>query len=156
MVGRKTKLNEELIKEAESLLRAGNYTMTVCDYLGIHKSTFYKWLAEGEHAKSGLKKELFDAIKKAEATAEIRNVNIVQKAAEDDWKAAMTYLERKFPDKWGRREKLDADLKHSGEVIDRHEQHTTIDVRHRIEKYGSVIDELIKEGNVRTPSGNDN
>lgn len=114
MVGRKSKLTNELMKEAEMLLRAGNYTETVCDYLGIHRSTWYKWLAEGEHAKSGLKREFFDTIKKAESTAEIRNVNIVQKAAEEDWKAAMTYLERKFPQRWARRDKISADIEHSG------------------------------------------
>lgn len=114
MSGRKSKLTKELIAESSQLIRAGNYAQTVCDYLGIHKSTWYKWMVEGEVAKSGLKREFFDSIKKAEATAEIRNVNIVQKAAEDDWKAAMSYLARKFPDKWGRKESMKADITHSG------------------------------------------
>lgn len=114
MAGRKTKLTKELIKEAEKLLRAGNYAVTVCEYLGIHESTWYKWLQEGATANQGLKRELFESVKKAESTAEIRNVNIIQKAAEDDWRAAMTYLERKFPDRWGRKERVEASIEHSG------------------------------------------
>lgn len=114
MAGRKSKLTQELIKEATSLLRAGNYAKTVCDYLGIHESTWYKWLQEGEAAKSGLKRELFESVKRAESTAEIRNVNIIQKAAEEDWRAAMTYLERKFPYRWGRKERMEAEIQHSG------------------------------------------
>lgn len=114
MAGRKSKLTPELIKEAEALLKVGNYARTVCDYLGIHESTWYKWLQEGEAASKGIKREFFEAIKKAESTAEIRNVKIVNTAAENDWRAAMTYLERKFPDRWGKKDRVEAAIEHSG------------------------------------------
>lgn len=148
---RKTKLTKDLIKEAERLLRAGNYTVTVCQFLGISERTWYNWLNEGEKdleaGKNNLKVQFFQSVKKAESTSEIRNVQVVQNAAQEgDWKAAMTYLERKFPDRWGRREKVSADVSHSGEVVDRHEQHTVIEVKHELKKYESAIDELLQEG----------
>lgn len=115
-IGRKTKLTKSLIKEAEQLIKMGNYVTTVCDYLGIHQSTWYNWLQEGAAAKSGMKREFFETIKKAESHAEIRNVGLIQKAAESDWKAAMTYLERKFPDRWGRKDRITAEMEHSGNV----------------------------------------
>lgn len=87
----------------------GNYTKVVCDYLGICESTWYKWLKDGEKAKSGLKMEFFQSIKKAEAEAQIRNVGIIQQSAKENWQAAAWYLERKFPDMWGRR-KLEVDV----------------------------------------------
>lgn len=132
MAGRKTKLTKELIHEAANLIKAGNYTETVCQYLGFHKSTWYRWMAEGENAKSGLKKEFYLEIKSAESFAEISNVNVVRKAAQEgNWQAAMTFLERKFPEHWGRREKVSADLNHSGEITEKKDYSIT----HKIDEY---------------------
>lgn len=99
---RKSKLTKELIKNASDLIKLGNYTNVVCQYLGINESTWYKWLKEGEKANSGLKREFFKSIKSAESQAEIRNVGRIQNAAQDTWQAAAWYLERKFPERWGR------------------------------------------------------
>lgn len=111
--GRKPKLTKELIKKATDIIRMGNYTETACEYLGIHKSTWYKWLSAGEKANSGLKREFFDAIKKAEAEAQIRNLGIIQQAAKENWQAAAWYLERKFPDQWGKKK---YEVEHKGEM----------------------------------------
>ena len=35
--------------------------------------------------------------------AEVRAVAIIQKKMPDDWRAALAYLERKHPKRWGRR-----------------------------------------------------
>lgn len=141
MAGRKSKLTQELIDEAVKLIKAGNYNETVCQFLGIHKSTWYKWLQEGEAAKSGLKREFFDSIKKAESHSEIRNVQVIQKAAQDgNWQAAMTYLERKFPDKWGRKDKISSDVNHSGE-IQKKEEHT---VTHKIDMYEEAFNRVVE------------
>lgn len=105
-MARKTKLTKDLIEQAEKLIKLGNYNTTVTQYLGIHQSTWYKWMQDGENAKSGLKKELFDRIKSAESHAEIRNVQLIQNAGNNTWQAAAWYLERKFPDRWGNKEKM--------------------------------------------------
>lgn len=115
-MGRKPKLTRKLIEDAEKLIKLGNYNTTVCQYLGIHQSTWYKWLKEGEKAKSGLKKEFFERIKSAESHAEIRNVQLIQQSANESWQAAAWYLERKFPDRWGKKEKVDANVNHSGSI----------------------------------------
>lgn len=60
-----------------------------------------KW---GEKKQTGIYFEFFEAIKKAEAIAEARNVTIIQSAAKDSWQAAAWWLERKHPDEWGRKE----------------------------------------------------
>lgn len=116
MAGRRSKLTKQLIKNAADLVKLGNYTETACAYLGIGKTSWYRWLQEGEQAKSGLKREFWEAIRQAEAQAEIRNIGKIQTAANDDWKASAWYLERKFPDRWGRKEHIDANLNHSGEL----------------------------------------
>lgn len=155
LMPRKTKLTKELMKEAEKLLRAGNYVSVICNYLGIAESTWYRWMEEGEKARSGLKREFWESIKRAESTPEIRSVQVIQQAAQDgDWKAAMTYLERKFPDRWGKRDKVSADVSHSGEVIDRHEQHTTINIKTELQQYNEAIEELFEKGFIESPSQN--
>ncbi|HOQ51860.1 MAG TPA: hypothetical protein PK233_08525, partial [Candidatus Atribacteria bacterium] len=67
-----------------------------------------RWLREGEAAKSGLKRQFWQAIKKAEKEAIIKNVGIIQKAAEEgNWQAAAWWLERKYFQDWGRKDKVD-------------------------------------------------
>lgn len=51
--------------------------------------------------------ELVDMIKSAEAEGEMRAVLAVTSAMRENWTAAMTFLERKHPDRWGRRDRLD-------------------------------------------------
>jgi hypothetical protein len=85
----------------------GNFISVICDYVGIHQSTYFKWMAEGEHASSGLKRKLFEDIKKAESYAEIQAVASIRSAAEQDWKANAWFLERKYPARWGRKEKIE-------------------------------------------------
>ena len=95
--------------EKVSLLLAsladGNYRETACLVAGIPKQTFYQWLKRadaGEDAAIAFK----DAVEKAEAAAEAGLVQNVRQASKlpQFWAAGMTLLERKSPDKWGRRQ----------------------------------------------------
>jgi hypothetical protein len=58
----------------------------------------------------------FRDIKKAEAIMETTLVGLITNATKKDWRAGMTYLERKSPDRWGRRDRTTIDgeinLKH--------------------------------------------
>lgn len=107
-VGRPVKINISLINEAEKLLKAGNYVSTICEYLHIDNKTWYNWLNKGVDAKEEtIYRRFHDIVKTAEAMAEIRAVAIIQQKMTEDWRCAMTYLERKFPHKWGRQYKND-------------------------------------------------
>ena len=107
-LARKSKLTQELIKEAYKLVAAGNYVKDIYPILGIDESTWYRWLSEGEKAKSGLKREFYETIKKAEKDAIARNVALIQRAAQDgNWQAAAWWLERKYFEDWGRKDKVD-------------------------------------------------
>lgn len=109
-MGRPTKLTPEVQDRIIQALKAGNYVETAAEYAGIGKTTFYRWMARGEQASRGIYREFRDAVMRARAEAEARNVAIIQKAAPDDWRAAAWWLERAFPDRWGPRQKLE----HSG------------------------------------------
>lgn len=107
-MARRAKLTQELIEEAYKLVSEGNYDKDVYPILGVSKTAWYKWLSEGEKAKSGIKRDFVNAIKKAEKEAIIKNVAVIQKAAEQgNWQAAAWWLERKYFEDWGRKDKVD-------------------------------------------------
>lgn len=101
----KTKLTPEVQDRIVAALRAGNYQETAAAYAGISAKTFYEWLNRGESDEP--KEEAFrnfrEAVEKAKADAEVRDIALIDKAAHDgSWQAAAWKLERKFPQKWGR------------------------------------------------------
>lgn len=134
--GRPTKLTPELQARMLALLRAGNYVETAAAACGLAKKTFYNWLQKGARAKGGEYHEFAAAVEKAMGEAEARDLLTIDKAAQGydvtvvketvsngvvidrevknsrrfDWQAAAWRLERKFPDRWGRRERVE----HSG------------------------------------------
>ena len=105
----KLKLTEQLIEDAAKLIEAGNYQKHVAQALGVDESTWYRWLREGEQSEdeNDLKYKFYQSIKKAEAKAVARNVALIQRAAQDgNWQAAAWWLERRFPEEWGKKDKL--------------------------------------------------
>jgi len=108
-MARKQKLTKELIKKAEIYLKAGNYDKTVCEFLQIHPSSWYRWLQEGEQATRGLKKEFYDTVKKSRASAEISAVTGILNAGKENWTALAWFLERRFKDNWRKDEKITVD-----------------------------------------------
>lgn len=103
-VGRKSKLTPELQKKLINAIKQGNYYEAACAYVGIDRSTFFLWMKKGEQAKSGKYFELFNAVKQAEAEAEARIVANWQSKVPEDWRAAQAFLEKRFPDRWGKKE----------------------------------------------------
>jgi len=124
--GRPSKLTPKIQEEILRVIKSGNYIETACAYVGINKSTFYEWLKRGAREKDRVAKnprakvrkseqpyvDFSNAVEKALAQAEIRDVAIIGKAAEENWQAAAWRLERKFPERWGRKEKYS--LEHTG------------------------------------------
>ena len=80
-------------------LRQGNNRRAACEAVGIGHTTFYRWLEEDG--------TLRDAVEKAEAEAEQYFVGRVKAATAEQWTAAAWWLERKRPDDWGKRERLE-------------------------------------------------
>lgn len=101
--GRPEKLTPELQQKIVDAIRMGAYIETAAAYAGINKSTLYDWMRRGARAKSGKYKEFSNAIEKALAESEMRDLAVIAKASRENWQAAAWRLERKFPDRWGRR-----------------------------------------------------
>ncbi len=104
-MGRKTKLTPEVQKRICEIIRAGNFAATAASVVGIDESTFYRWMSEGEKATRGQYREFRNAVKKASAEAEQKNVKYIQSAAPKNWQAAAWWLERRNPDTWGRKDR---------------------------------------------------
>jgi len=111
-MGRNTKLTTETIAKLVEALAAGNYIETACDYAGISTATYYGWQKTGESEEATeLHLEFLSAIKKARSDAEIRNVTLIQKAATKGiWQASAWWLERSHPTKWGRQQRITAEI----------------------------------------------
>jgi len=95
----------DLVQRLLACLAEGNYRETACRVAGISKGSFYNWLKRADAGDEAA--ILFvNAVEKAEALAESETVRNVRNASKlpQFWAAGMTWLERKSPDKWGRRQ----------------------------------------------------
>jgi len=104
-MGRTTKLNPELQERIVQAITAGNDNVVSAAYAGIGERTFYRWMEDGDQAASGAMWQFRQAVLKAQADAEVRNVAIVEQAATRSWQAAAWWLERKHNARWGRKER---------------------------------------------------
>lgn len=115
--GRPTKLTPQLQRRIVELIRAGNYASVAAAASGIAERTYYDWLARGSREHHSIYAEFLQTIKEASARAEVEAVSGVR-TADRGWQAHMTWLERRYPSRWGRRARLD-DPPSSGERVAR-------------------------------------
>ena len=104
--GRPGKLTPDVQETILSAVKAGNYPLTAARAARVSEPTFYRWLALGREGKEPYR-ALVEGIKQAEGEAEVNAVAILHKAMPESWQAAMTFLERKFPSRWKRRDEID-------------------------------------------------
>lgn len=90
-------------------IHMGNFAVTACAIENVAESTFYYWLDVGRKdqlaGKASIHATLLESIKKASAIAESANVQLALQGGLG-WQANMTWLERRFPDRWGQQSKL--------------------------------------------------
>ena len=98
MAGRPTKLTPDLQSKMVNLIRAGNYIETASAACGLSKDTFYRWIKEGARLAVDLKQlkllagkkrqeasaliEFSEAIEKAQAASEARDLLTIDRAAQ--------------------------------------------------------------------------
>ncbi len=121
-VGRPTKRQKERVDRLVQVLRTGNTRRAACQFAGISETTLADWISNFPDFR--------EMVERAESEAEVRNVAIVQKAAQErdvvtvkvktvqtaegpvtitekttkremDWKAAAWWLGRRRPRDWG-------------------------------------------------------
>ena len=118
--GRTPLLNATTQDRIVSAVRAGAYLDDAATLVGISRQTLLLWMRNGRDAQDRLDigetitdrdrlyLDFLNAVESARAEAQLRNVAIIQKAAnEGTWQAAAWYLERTNPRKWGRHETVE-------------------------------------------------
>jgi transposase len=103
--GRPCKLTPERQARICQAIAAGNYYEAAAAYGGVHYAIFRMWMVRGEKEKSGKFHDFCEAVHKAEADAEITLVAQWKARAPEDWRAARDFLARRFPDRWGPKDK---------------------------------------------------
>ena len=61
---------------------------------------------KAEGGVGGQFQELLESVKRASAVAESRAIQTI--LADDSWQSKAWYLERRFPERWGRKDRLNA------------------------------------------------
>ena len=148
--GAKVKLTPEIQEKICRALSVGSYMETAAAFVGVHKSTLYEWLKLGAIATKGQYKEFSDAVDRALAQAEVKDLTHISNAAmgepkfktddkgnkvigldgkpiqigwviQPNWNAAAWKLERRYPKSWGRKSRLDLASPDSNKVEHSHD-----------------------------------
>ena len=102
-MARPTTLPPKVRERIVESIRAGAYAEQAARAAGIAPSTYCDWLRRGEAGEPTFS-EFSEALRAGEAEAEIAAVATIREAAQaGDWRAAAHYLERRHPERWGRR-----------------------------------------------------
>lgn len=115
-----TKLTPDVQERLLGAIASGNYYETACALAGIHYGTMRQWLIDGKQARSGPKREFYEAVTRAEAEAESRVVAMWQAKMPEDWQAARDFLARRHADRWGPKDKHQITGVDDGPVAIRH------------------------------------
>jgi transposase len=101
--GRPSKFTDERIQRLLAAIRAGNTRQAACRYAGISDESLARW------QRSSV--EFVEALTRAEAESEVALVAFVRQAAQTDWRAGMELLSRRWPETWGRHDRVDVELR---------------------------------------------
>jgi transposase-like protein len=103
----KKKLSAELVDNVLDLISKGHTIKAACAYSDIGQTVYYNWMKQGRaDADADVESDerrLFDGVPDAEAKHEQAHLNVIIKATKKTWQAAAWYLERRYPERYGRR-----------------------------------------------------
>lgn len=95
-MSRPTKLDKERMDLICKSMEVGATYKIAAKVANVHVSTLFAWIAKGKQQKTGLYREFHDRIKKSEGLCAVRDLSIISRASETDWRAAAWRLERRF------------------------------------------------------------
>jgi transposase len=137
--GRPSKFTPEIKDSICEYISQGNYLDTSCRLAGIDYTTFRGWMVKGEQEGKGEYFEFLRQVRLAEAQAEAERVRLILQAGRlDDWKANAWYLERKYPERWGKKDQLDA------KIQSQHTETTELKIEQQIETDPETV-ELVRQ-----------
>ena len=110
--GRPTKYTPETIDKLITAIKLGAPYTHACNYAGISFETFSQWIKKYP--------ELTEQLKEAEGAAVVQWLAKIEKAAQDgNWQAMAWKLERRYPEAFGRKDKVTIDVNQLDSDIER-------------------------------------
>ena len=143
--GRPIILTPELQAEIVTYIEGGSYVETAAAGAGISKDTFYAWLKKGKKESKGIYRDFSDAIIKAIARSELRDINNIYKAGQTSWQASAWRLERKYPDRWGRKDRTETTVTVKPYIIESPDGRPAIKLGSEQLELGEITDEAIAD-----------
>ena len=134
-LGRRSQLetNTEKIDRLYNYLRLGHYINQACAMAGLAESTFHYWrnlaeeiterIEEGDVDEGGLSDgdlllvDFLESVKRARAEAESFHLENIKAAGGESWQASAWWLERSFPERWGRKDRVEVTGKDEGPLV---------------------------------------
>jgi transposase-like protein len=127
-------------------IQAGAYISHAANAVGINEETLKKWIRLGLNDSESIYGAFVDDLKRAKSAAVMRNVMIVQRAAQDDWQAAKWLLSVMEPDIYGAKSTVRTEIVASEPenntviMISNEELAKLADIQNRIEEQNRVVD----------------
>lgn len=104
-----TKFTPERVERFLQAVRLGSTFRLAAQYAGFDHATFYRWLERDATFAT--------QVKEAEGAAVVGWLAKIEKAANDGaWQAAAWKMERRYPDDFGRRERIEQTVEVSGHL----------------------------------------
>jgi hypothetical protein len=110
MAGRRTKLTPERHGKICETIAKGVHPLVAAKACTVGARTYYRWMQIGEADSEGktVFRQFWQDVCTAEAAAEAFYVDKIQTAAKKgSYQAAAWWLERRYPERWGKRERID-------------------------------------------------
>lgn len=112
-IGRPPKLTHDMIEKIADLIVMGKPIAVAANLAGISESTIYRWLALGKKKEANkIYKELVERVYQACEFSEFEALQVLRQATLEgsNWRAAAWILERRHPEKYGKRSPQDENI----------------------------------------------
>lgn len=111
-----SKISPEVIADIDSAIRGGGSLETAAGFAGVSPETFRTWLRDGRRCMDlprpqpeavTLKVDLVEVVEKALADFKLSLTGGIFQHGRDSWQAWAWLAERRFPDEFGRRQRIE-------------------------------------------------
>lgn len=106
------KFNDETIEMILKARESGLNQKECAEVAGINEATLYKWLNKGKEAKRGKYRDFYNDFQMAKNRNKLFHLKKIHEA--EQWTASAWYLERVYPEEFGRKDRVD--LNHDGKL----------------------------------------
>ena len=110
------KLSDDVIEAVADAIRSGASIDTAARFSGLHRATYHRWMQEGRDAMRGdgpvpealaMQVKFVEAMEVALAEFKVKLTGEIYAHGKENWTALAWLLERRFPDEFGRRARLE-------------------------------------------------